>query len=84
MSSGLRDWQLERLASLKTRIETYESAINGLAAGTISSYSLDTGQTKTSITKYNVNDYEALLQNLMSQYVALNCSIYGGGGYLTN
>src|SRR5690606_40832590 len=44
-------WLEQRLEKTERMIEAYEDAITELSAGTVVQYSLDTGQTRQSVTK---------------------------------
>jgi hypothetical protein len=55
------DFIQARITALKAAYVACETAMGGLEAGTLQSYTLDTGQTRQTITKKNL----AVLQNHM-------------------
>lgn len=56
-------WWLERLEKAQAQVEELEVAITGLLDGSIQSYQLDTGQTRTLVTKQQMSPmYLALMR----------------------
>jgi len=67
-----------RLASLEKRIVAYEEAIDALADPTVTSHSLDTGQTRVQVTRSNVAQYEKALADMLARRSRLKMQIEGG------
>jgi len=71
-------WLDARIAATKATIIAYEGAIDALESGTLS-YTLDTGQTRQSVTKQQVGS----LKNLLAYYenrLATLCARRNGAG----
>lgn len=73
-----RDFLLARIAFVKSAIIAYESAILALQSGGVQSYTIDTGQTKQSVTKQDLSSvqgtYNSMLNTLQTLEVLLNGS----------
>ena len=50
-----RDFLRDRIAVLKTQIVEYETVITNVNTGVIFSYTLDTGQTRQTVTRQNIS-----------------------------
>lgn len=64
------DWIEARIAATKTAIVAYEEAILAISSGA-QSYSLDTGQTRQSVTKANMSEMRnalSLLEDRLQYY----------------
>jgi hypothetical protein len=72
MTSERIAWLDARIAKTKTLIEKYEDAIDALSApGGAESYSLDTGQTRQSVTRANLGSLQATLDSLENRLSTL-------------
>lgn len=76
------EWIEARIAATKTLIEAYETAITAVASGA-QSYSIDTGQTRQTVTKANMSEIRnalAALEDRLQHYQDQLCgkgSFYG-------
>ena len=68
----------DRLAVVQSQIATYQSALTAAATGASSS-SLDTGQTRTSMTKATVGQLRKQLDSLLNERAIRRARLYGGG-----
>lgn len=74
---------LDRIEATKTQIIAYETAIEALgAAGGVQSYSLDTGQTRQSVTRYDLPRLTTTLDSLYNRLATLEARAYGGSTYV--
>ena len=73
------DWLETRITKTQQQIEALEDAIIGLTDGTIQSYTLDTGQSRTVVSRHEIGRLQTVLDTL---YVRLNtlCNRANGGG----
>jgi uncharacterized iron-regulated protein len=72
-------WLQARITATQTQIEAYEAAILAVSSGTVQSWSLDTGQTKETVTKKNIAAYEATLERLYNRLAVLEARLNGAG-----
>jgi len=71
------DWLDARIVRTRTLIAAYEDAIETLAAGAFS-YTLDTGQTRQSVTRSNVSSLRLILDQLENRLATLQARRCGG------
>lgn len=69
---------LERIAATKLQIVAYEDAILALSNG-VQSYSLDTGQSKQSVTRASIPDLQKALDQLYNRLATLTARVSGSG-----
>ena len=73
----------QKITDLKTLINTYEEASLQLATNQIQSYTYDTGQTKQTVTKLDIQKLEDVIQAIYNRLNML-CARYpecsGGSG----
>lgn len=69
----------ERIAKLKLRIVAYEDALFALATDGIQQYTLDTGQTRQTVTSIDVPRMEKTLESLLNQLCTLEARLTGNG-----
>ena len=67
-----------RKANLEAQITALEAAILQLSTGAIQSYTLDTGQDRQVVTKYEISSIRRTLDSLWNSYVVL-CARTNGG-----
>lgn len=72
-------WLQDRITSIQARIEALEAASLGISSGAITSYELDTGQSKQRVTKENLTQLQAVLDGLYNQYTILSNRVTGAG-----
>jgi len=74
------DWLDARIAKVKSMIEAIEDAIIAISGGA-QSYTLDTSQTRQSVTKSDLGSLRTQLRDLYSLYDTLRSRRCGGGSY---
>jgi len=72
-------WLRQRLAKTEALIEQVEDAILQLSTGAVLSYSLDTGQSRQSVTRQSLGQLKNLLSNLENRRAALRSRLGCGG-----
>lgn len=72
-------WQ-ERLAKLELQIAAYEDAIDALLAGA-ESYTLDTGQSRTVVKKWDIEKMQKTLDSLLNRYSTLEARCTGSNSF---
>lgn len=68
----------ERLAAAMQLAIAYETAIEQLTLNTISSYTLDTGQTQQTVTRANIYSLKLALEGVYNRIATLNAKLCGG------
>lgn len=71
-------WQA-RLDKTVALITVYEDAIDAIGVGGASSYTIDTGQSKQTVTKFDLVKLNDVLASLMNRYAVLNNRLNGCG-----
>lgn len=79
MSHLTRQFWLERIEATKAMIIIYEDAVMQLSTGAVQSYSLNTGQTTQSVTKFDVARLQASISGLYNQLATLETRLTGCG-----
>lgn len=72
------DWLIARIEKTKTLIEAYEDAMVALSTGA-QSYSLDTGQTRQTVTKANLSEMRNAVLILENRLATLEARLEGAG-----
>jgi hypothetical protein len=72
-------WLQERITATQALIVAYEAAILALSTGSVQSYSLDTGQTRQTVTKQQISQLKNTLQELYNTYTTLSARLCGTG-----
>jgi len=67
-----------RIAATEAQIVAYESAVDALATG-VQSYTLDTGQTRQTVTRSDVSSLQRTLDTLYNRLATLNARAGNGG-----
>jgi len=75
-----RAWLEERIASKKAAILKFEAALTTLAGGA-QSYSLDTGQTRQTVTRANLTEIRNMIAQLESDIATLQMRLNGSGRF---
>ena len=73
------DFLQERIAATRALIIAWETALANLALGNIQMYSMDTGQTKNTVTKLNLATLNAGLDGLYNRCATLEARATGSG-----
>lgn len=69
----------ERIDATKAQILAYEDAVLALATGGVQSYTLDTGQTRQTVTKLDLNALNKVLDSLYNRCATLEARLNGSG-----
>ena len=74
------DFLTESITKTKLVITAYEDAILALAgAGAIESYTLDTGQSRQTVTRADVSSINRIINSLMNRCATLQARLNGSG-----
>jgi hypothetical protein len=73
-----REWLEARVTATKAAIIAYEEAILALAGGS-QSYSIDTGQTRQTVTKADLGSLRLQLNELENRLAVLDARLCGAG-----
>jgi len=65
-------------ATIEAQIIAYQTAAASLASGAIESYTLDTGQTRQTVTKINVASLQRTINSLYNQLATICARLEGG------
>lgn len=68
----------ERIVKTKALIVIYEDAILAVGTDGVQSYTLDTGQTRQTVTKLDISALNKILGGLYNRLVTLDARINGG------
>lgn len=69
-----------RLASIEAQIVAYEAAIVALGtAGATESYTLDTGQSRQTVTRANLKELNDVYNSLINLHTVISARCNGGG-----
>ena len=68
-----------RIDTIKLRIVAYEDAARALATDGTQLYTLDTGQSKITVTKLDLANIRATIDGLMNQLVVYEARLTGNG-----
>jgi hypothetical protein len=71
------EWLEARIAKTKVLIEAYEDAILSLSSGAVLQYSLDTGQTRQTVTKQQIGSLRLVLDELENRLSTLEARLCG-------
>lgn len=72
----------ERIAATKAQIVAYEDAVLALADTSIQSYTLDTGQSRQVVTRYDIASMQKTIDSLYNRLVTLQARCNGGGSVI--
>lgn len=73
-----RNFTLERITATKAQIVAYEDAVLALTTGGVQQYSIDTGQTRQTVTKFDLVRMSEHLDGLYNRLATLEARVYGG------
>lgn len=74
-----RQFWLDRIEKTKELIVAWEDAELALSAGGVQSYTLDTGQTRQTVTKADLSQIRMTIDNLLNRLATLEARIGNGG-----
>ena len=69
----------DRITSTKTLIIAYETASEALIVGGIQSYTIDTGQTRNTVTKLDLDTIQKTIDSLYNRCATLEARLNGSG-----
>lgn len=72
------DFIQARINATKNQIVAYEDAATALSSG-VQSYTLDTGQTRQTVTKLDLSNIQNTLDSLYNRYATLEARLNGSG-----
>lgn len=73
-----RDYILTKITSTKAQIDAFETAITTLAAnGAPQSYTIDTGQTRQTVTRSDIPSLSRMIDSLYNRLATLEARLYG-------
>ena len=78
MSCQDAQWYQERIDAIKARIIAHEEAAEAAAALGVQQYTLDTGQSRQNVQKYDVDKVEDILAGLQNRLDAYCARLHGG------
>jgi hypothetical protein len=68
-----------RITATKALIEAYETAVTELGvAGGVQSYTLDTGQSRQTVTRADIPALNRMIDSLYNRLATLQARLYGG------
>lgn len=73
-----RSFIQERIDATKAQIVAYEDAMLALASGQIQTYTLDTGQSRQTVTKLNLTELRNVIDSLYNRCAMLEARLTGG------
>lgn len=74
-------WLKERIAAKKALLLAFDAAMTALARGA-QSYSIDTGQTRQTVTKANLTEMRNMIAQLESEISTLQMRLSGCGRFI--
>lgn len=69
-----------RITKTKELIVAYENAVDALVIGQIQSYTIDTGQSKQTVTNVNIEKLNDAIDGLYNRCATLEARLNGSGG----
>lgn len=69
----------ERITATKAQIVAYESAMLAFGTSNIQSYTLDTGQSRQTVTRAELSQLQNTLDGLYNQLVVMEARLTGNG-----
>ena len=78
-----RQFWVDRIAIVEAQIAAYEGVLDAFAANnTLQSYSIDTGQSRTNVSRSQLASIRLLLDGLYNRLAVLNARVYGSAGVM--
>ena len=68
-----------QLTAIEAQITAYNAAILALATGGVESYTLDTGQSRQTVTKLNLDSLNNVVDGLLNQRAVIRARCTGNG-----
>lgn len=73
-----RTFLQSRITATKAQIVVYEDAMTALSTAGVQSYMIDTGQSRQTVTRLDLNSLQKTLDSLYNRYATLEARLYGG------
>lgn len=77
----MADFWAERLEKAKQQLTALDEAISALESGA-QSYTLDTGQSRQTVTRHQIGDLYRRQEKLLEQIASLESRCSGGGAFV--
>ena len=78
-----RQFWVDRIAIVEAQIVAYEEVLDAFAANNaLQSYSIDTGQSRTNVSRSQLASIRLLLDGLYNRLAVLNARVYGSAGVM--
>jgi hypothetical protein len=77
-----RQFWLDRITRTKELIIAWEEAESQLSQGSVQSYTIDTGQTRQTVTRADLSSIRAEVDSLMNRLVTLEARLGLGGAVI--
>lgn len=75
------EFTAERIAAIKAQIIAYEDALTALATDNITSYTIDTGQTRQTVTRRDIGQINITIGSLSNRLATLQARLNGASTY---
>lgn len=69
----------QQLTAVEAAISAYRAAVLALGTGGVQSYTLDTGQTRQTVTKANLTEMRRAVDSMMNERAVLRAQLGCGG-----
>ena len=79
MSCSSIEYLTLKLTKVQTQIDAIEDAIDQLSGGSIKQYTLDTGQSRQTVTRSDIAELQKTLDSLYNRLVTLETRLTGCG-----
>lgn len=73
-----RDFVQQRITAAKALLLVYDAALNAISTGGAQSYTMDTGQTKQTVTKIDIGRLNDMISSLENRIATLEARLHGG------
>lgn len=78
MTTNVQFW-VDQITATQNKIVAYNNAIDALTIGGVQSYTLDTGQSRTTVSKFDLKDLNDAVDGLLNRLATLEARVYGCG-----
>ena len=79
MTCSDQQFWIDQITAVKNIIAAYNTAILALTVGGVQSYTLDTGQSRQTVTKQDLKNMNETRQSLLNEVATLEARVYGCG-----
>ena len=81
--SGNREFIRQRITRTRALIVAYEDAVSTLVAGTVQSYTLNTGQSTQTVSKFDLPNLNSAIDGLYNRCATLEARLGEGAGTIS-